>query len=114
MRKILSFIAGALIAISCTSPVVNVFGSIYGIITDAQTGEPVRAASVILSPGNITTVTGSDGHYEFVDLEAGQYKLQVTAPGYLVNTRQITAMAGTEDSGTHALHKQSQLLHYLQ
>lgn len=98
MRKFLSFLAGTLIAVSCTSPVVDLFGNVYGIITDANTGDPVRAASVIISPGNITTVTGSDGHYEFVDLEEGQYKLQVTAPGYLVNTRQVTALAGTNVS----------------
>ncbi len=98
MRKLFALIAGTIFLASCASPVVDVFGGVYGIITDVETGEPVRAASVVLSPGNIATVTGTDGYYEFVELEAGQYKLQVTASGYLVNTRQVTALAGMDVS----------------
>lgn len=98
MKRILLFVFGVIISASCSDPVADSSGSIYGIVTDSETGEPVRMVSVILSPGNIATVTGSDGHYEFVGLSAGQYKLQVSATGYLSNTRQVTAVAGTEIS----------------
>ena len=64
-----------------------------------ETGDPIRGASVVLSPGNRTTVTGSDGHFEFLNLEATQYKIQVSANGYVTNSRQITVLAGTSASG---------------
>ena len=63
----------------CSEEEVSVFGNIYGTITDSKSGEPVRNAEVIISPGNKTTVSGSDGHFEFNNLEAGQYKIGVNA-----------------------------------
>ena len=69
-------------------------GSIYGMISDAESTSPIMGAQVILSPGNITAVTGSDGTYEFQNLDAGQYNLMVSASGYNVNNRQVTVVAG--------------------
>ena len=69
-------------------------GSIYGMVSDAESTSPIMGAQVILSPGNITAVTGSDGTYEFQNLDAGQYKLMVSASGYNVNNRQVTVVAG--------------------
>ena len=57
-------------------------GSIYGIVTDKATGEPVKTAGVELSPLGLKTVTGSEGQFEFTELEAGEYKLFVTKTGY--------------------------------
>ncbi len=84
---------------ACEEELPETMGGIYGIVSNSETGEPVRGASVILSPGNQTTVTGYDGHFEFSDLAAGQYKLQVSASGYNTNSRQITVIAGKEASG---------------
>ncbi len=57
-------------------------GSIYGVVTDKATGEPIRSAGVELSPGGAKTITGSDGSYEFAELEAGKYTLLLTKTGY--------------------------------
>ena len=88
-----------LLMTACEEELPETMGGIYGIVSNVETGEPVRGASVILSPGNQTTVTGYDGHFEFSNLEAGQYKLQVSASGYNTNSRQITVIAGKEASG---------------
>ena len=56
-------------------------GGIYGVITDKATSEPIRAAGVQLNTGEKTT-TGNDGQYEFTELKAGDYTLQVTKTGY--------------------------------
>ncbi len=72
----------------------SIFCNIYGIVSDASSGEPIRNASVTLSPTNLTTVTGADGHYEFTDLDEGQYKVQCSATGYQTNSRQISVHAG--------------------
>lgn len=57
-------------------------GSIYGVITDLTTGNPVQSANVQLQPMGETTQTGSDGAYEFPDIEDGKYTLKVTKVGY--------------------------------
>ena len=84
---------------ACEEELPNTMGNIYGIVGDIETGEPIRRATVILSPGNQTTVTGSDGHFEFLNLAAAQYKIQVSANGYITNSRQITVLAGSSASG---------------
>ncbi|MDR0982226.1 MAG: carboxypeptidase regulatory-like domain-containing protein [Culturomica sp.] len=56
--------------------------SIYGVVSDKATGEPVSSAGVSLSPTGAKTVTGSEGQYEFAELEAGDYKINVTKTGY--------------------------------
>ncbi len=99
MKKILALLclAGALCC-SCSKDETPTSGSIYGIITDSETGEPVRNAEVVLAPGNNTTISGYDGHYEFSDLEPGQYKVQVRATGYASNSRQISVAVGASTS----------------
>ncbi len=102
-KNLILLIMAGILASGCVKPVVSVFGSIYGVVSDTETGEPLRAASVVLSPGNFTTVTGSDGHYEFEDLTAGQYKIQIKASGYETNSRQITVVAGNKTIGDMTL-----------
>ena len=80
--------------VGCTSDEVSSFGDVYGIISDTKSGSPIRNAEITISPGNSTTVSGSDGHFEFKSLEAGQYKISVTADGYSSNSRQVTIVAG--------------------
>ena len=93
----------ALLFAGCEVELPNLMGGIYGIVSDSQTGEPISNAQVMLSPGNRTTVTGNDGHFEFKDLEPMQYKLQVSANGYNTNSKQITVMPGYQVSGDMTL-----------
>lgn len=63
-------------------------GAIYGIVTDSETAEPIRGASVKLSVYIYSYVlltsstTYDDGHFEFNNLEPGQYKLEISYPDY--------------------------------
>ncbi len=102
MKKIFQFaitlLIGCILA-GCSEDETPGFGSIYGIVTDAKSSQPVYGATVVLSPGNQSTTTGVDGHYEFVDLEPGQYKIQVQASGYQVNSTQIQVHAGGQAIG---------------
>ncbi len=74
-------------------------GSIYGTIYDSSDSQPITGASAIISPGSLSVITGSDGSFEFIDLDAGQYKLQVNKSGYSVNTRQFTVASGQNIQG---------------
>lgn len=58
------------------------FGSIYGLITDKATGEPVKNANVQLRPSGETFLTGDDGRYEFIDLTFDDYSITVSKTGY--------------------------------
>lgn len=57
-------------------------GSIYGVITDQATGEPIKTAGVELQPVGLKMVTGSEGQYEFTETDPGIYKLYVTKTNY--------------------------------
>ena len=58
-------------------------GSIYGTVVDKATGEPIKSAGVELSPSGLKTVTGSEGQFEFTELDPGKYTLIITKTGYL-------------------------------
>lgn len=57
-------------------------GTLYGVVTDARTGEPVKEASVELQPTGLKTTTGSDGWYQFLDVKAGEYDMNFSKAGY--------------------------------
>ncbi len=94
--------------VGCTEDEVPSFGTIYGIVTDAVTHQPIYGAKVTLSPNNTQTVTGYDGHYEFVDLSPGQYKVAVSADGYQTNTSQLQVYAGGKIIGDMTLTPEKQ------
>ena len=64
-------------------PDVELPGSIYGVVADKATGEPIKSAGVELSPGGLKTITGSEGQFEFTELDPGKYTLLITKTGYL-------------------------------
>ena len=98
MKKFLLFIVTILSLYSCTNDEAPIFGDIYGVVSDVNSGAPIRNAEVILSPGNKAIVTGGDGHFEFNNLEAGQYKISVNAEDYESNNAQITVVPGNKVS----------------
>lgn len=94
--------------VACTEEQVETTGSIYGIVNDATNGEPVPMAHVSLNPGGKATNTGSDGRYEFLNMEPGQYTIQISKSGYVTNTKQITVVAGQQASGDMLLTSEHQ------
>lgn len=94
--------------VACTEEQVETTGSIYGIVNDATNGEPVPMAHVSLNPGGRATNTGSDGRYEFLNMEPGQYTIQISKSGYVTNTKQITVVAGQQASGDMLLTSEQQ------
>lgn len=59
------------------------YGSIYGTVTDFVTGDPVSNANVRLNPRGETTLTGSDGTFQFDDVTDGKYSLSLSKNGYV-------------------------------
>ncbi len=88
-------IASAAIWFGCKDKEEEYTGSISGIVTDKATGEPIKNAGVELKPSGKNTVTGSDGQFEFVEIELGEYTLVATKTGYNDGeSSKITVSAG--------------------
>lgn len=86
MKKGVFFFFGIAILLglfqSCDSQDQEITGGIYGVVTDKATGEPIKSAGVTLSPNGSTTVTGSDGHFEFTNLAHGGYAVIINKTDY--------------------------------
>lgn len=89
---LISFLLGLLS--SCSKDEVSVYGGIYGTIRNAETGAVVYNAEITLAPGHTSPVTGTNGTYEFTNLEARQYTLTVRAHGFMDDSRQVMVVPG--------------------
>lgn len=96
MKKILIFSVVAILfsLISCTKEEYDVFASVYGVVSDTKTGELIPNATVVLSPGGETKITGSDGQFLFNDVDPQQYTITVQKEGYQTNRKSVTAIIG--------------------
>ena len=85
MKKSLYLLLGLLLVCSIYQACApeELPGSIYGTVVDKATGEPIKSAGVELSPVGLKTVTGSEGQFEFTELDPGKYTLLVTKTGYM-------------------------------
>jgi len=99
MFKAIVSIVFILSVFACTKDEAETTGSIIGLVTRSDNGEPLSGVSVSLNPGGKTATTGSDGRYEFVNLEPQQYTVQLMKAGYKTSTRRITVVAGEVASG---------------
>ena len=95
MKKTFLFII-ALIAVvtSCEHVTYDTFCAISGTVIDLQTGDPVQPPTVTITPIGYNTYTGSDGYFEFLDLDVKTYTLQVQKTGYVTNRKEVTPVAG--------------------
>lgn len=81
------FAVGIIISI-ISSAFAGTTGKIAGRVTDANTGEPLIGANVIVKDSFFGASTDLDGYYAILNLPPGTYILQVEYIGY--NTTEIT------------------------
>ena len=83
MKRVMFFITLMLMILSLNSCVeTDGTGSVYGIITDKETGEFVNDVKVRLYPTNEIVTTIKYGNYKFDDVLCGEYSLIVSKNGY--------------------------------
>ncbi len=90
---------------SCSKEEHNLSATLYGVISDHETGEPIGNVSVVLSPGGKTKTTGSDGTFEFPDLDPAQYTITVQKAGYQTNRKTVTAVISEKTEANIPLKK---------
>ena len=69
MKRILPIIVTILAAISGTEEEVAVFGSLSGLVKDAETKVPIYDARVTLSPSGVSIFTAKDGTFQLNNLD---------------------------------------------
>jgi hypothetical protein len=89
----------------CTNDPTETFATLYGVVNDAETSDPIAGATITLSPGGKTQLTGADGRFEFVDLDAAQYTVTVQKTGYQTNRKTVTAVATEKTEANIPLKK---------
>lgn len=91
LRKLLLFLflAAAFIPIA-----MGQSGRITGTVTDAETGETVPTANVLLAEITRGAATDIDGNYTINNVPVGTYTLRVTFIGYQTFETRVTIQAG--------------------
>ncbi|MFN3346076.1 MAG: carboxypeptidase-like regulatory domain-containing protein, partial [Chloroherpetonaceae bacterium] len=69
-----------------TSAYFGTTGKLTGVVKDAQTGEPLIGATVVLQGTKLGAKTNFDGEYTILNIPPGQYSLRVTYVGYQSKT----------------------------
>ena len=96
-QKLITSIFAAVIVlfvISCAKDVLDLHGTIKGVVKDYNTGLIISNCQVALSPGGKSVVTSSDGLFEFTGLEQGSYTLSFTKAGYDNESKSVEVVSG--------------------
>ena len=57
-------------------------GKIAGTVRDAQTGEPLIGANVVLKGTGMGAATDMDGYFYIINVPIGEYTVEVSMIGY--------------------------------
>lgn len=79
---------------SCARDIIDLTGTIEGIVKDKTTGAPLSNCEILLTPTNKAITTSSDGVYRFTALDQGEYTLTFNRSGYISNTRSVSVKSG--------------------
>ena len=97
----------AFLAISCAEDIIDINGSIQGVVKDYRTGALLSNCQVSLSPSGKSALTGSDGLFEFNDLDQRSYTLSFSKAGYEEATKTVEVISGERTSVNITLKSKS-------
>ena len=66
----------------CTPALASTTGKIAGIVTDAETGEPLQGATIKVQATQVLSEADSDGEFYIINLPVGVYSIVVSMVGY--------------------------------
>ena len=94
LYKYFSLVAIISLFTCCAEDIVDVTGSISGIVKDYTTGLTVENCQVALAPSGNTVSTDANGRYTFDNLNPGTYTLTFTKIGYMDQSASVELLAG--------------------
>ena len=77
-------------------------GEIQGIISDANSGEPISYATAFVEGTALGSISEDDGHYSIINVPPGTYQLAISYVGYEKVVETVVVQAGevtTKDVG---------------
>nr|NIT56649.1 carboxypeptidase-like regulatory domain-containing protein [Fodinibius sp.]NIV11621.1 TonB-dependent receptor [Fodinibius sp.]NIY25232.1 TonB-dependent receptor [Fodinibius sp.] len=82
MRKF--FVIGIILSWFIFSTIIwaGTTGKIAGFVRDAETGEPLIGANILVSGTYLGAATDQDGYFYIINVPAGEYYLEVSMIGY--------------------------------
>ncbi len=80
--KLCAALCCALLSLGAGLAFAGTTGKIAGTVKDAQSGEPVVGASVVLQGTQTGAATNVDGYYAILNISPGKYTMVVSAVGY--------------------------------
>ncbi|UCD36767.1 MAG: carboxypeptidase-like regulatory domain-containing protein, partial [Fidelibacterota bacterium] len=81
MLKKLGLFGLSLFCVTSTALAVN-YGKIRGNVTDAETGDPLIGANVVVEGTNLGAATDANGEYIILQVSPGQYTVSANVIGY--------------------------------
>jgi TonB-dependent receptor len=91
MKKLFLFV---LLFVSGWATTAQENGVISGKITETEGNFSLPGATIRLNTGNKYTITNQNGDYEFLNVPAGTYQIEVTYIGYQKLSKEVTVTAG--------------------
>ncbi len=86
--------------------------AVVGSVCDAETGQAIAGATVLLNGTPLSTVTGADGRFVIEGIEAGQYTLRAVAMGFSADSLfHVVLAAGERRDLTLRLQRVPLMLH---
>lgn len=92
IKRILSILS--LFVLFAPWPAFSQTGDITGVVTEAETGEPLPGVNILLTDTNQGTAANPDGQYTLEEVPVGTYTLRATFVGFRAFTTEVTVEAG--------------------
>lgn len=114
MKKFLFLmIVPFLLFTTCTEPAVETFGNIAGTVTDSHTRSPLAGVTVKITPTGSSQVTGSNGTFQFDNLDVQEYTISFSKNGYYSHEEKVSVKPGQSSAIQISLTSQSSIEGYV-
>lgn len=94
MKKILLLLLAGVLCMSCQREIYEIYGSLSGVVVDADGSAPLRGVKITITPGGTSQVTAEDGTFSFEELIPQEYTVNFTKEGYHSATQKVSVKAG--------------------
>jgi len=84
------FAALAVVLVTATTATAQTGTTVSGVITQAESSQPLSGALVVIDELRLETRAGDDGSYRFENVPPGEYHVGVRAEGYSTRRTEIT------------------------
>lgn len=94
MKKLLSIIVLATLFVTCTPEEYDHFATITGTVIDDESEDGLSGVQITMLPGGRKAYTGSDGFFQFNEVDSQQWTLQAQKTGYKTERIHVYPNAG--------------------